>query len=289
MAFTPDEEIGRGTDHFDLKAFGADFAYTVDGGKLGELEYENFNAAGAVLTVFGVNTHPGDAKNKMRNAAFSTASSSTPCCRPLKHPRTPRATRAFTICSISKGARKKPSCTTSSATTTKTKFEARKAYLRRAADYLNEKYGAGTFDLELKDSYYNMKEIIEQHMDVVEAGQHAMRECGVEPKVRRRSAAARTARCSRGRVFPAPTCRRAATITTAGSSLRRFRKWTKWPKCSLRSSKNSEARKEAATLESQTGISLPRHEAGVSRLYGRLEPECGGNHPVWVPASGSEL
>lgn len=180
VAFTPDEEIGRGTDHFDLKAFGADIAYTVDGGKLGELEYENFNAAGAVLTVSGVNTHPGDAKNKMRNAILYGIEFNS-MLPPAETPAHTEGYEGFYHLLHFEGCEEKATLHYIVRDHNKTKFEARKAYLQHTADYLNEKYGAGTFDLKLKDSYYNMKEIIEKHMDVVKRAENAMRECGVEP------------------------------------------------------------------------------------------------------------
>ncbi len=181
VAFTPDEEIGRGTDHFDLKAFGADFAYTADGGKLGDLEYENFNAAAATLTVRGVATHPGDAKNKMRNAVLCAIEFNS-MLPPAETPAHTEGREGFYHLLRFEGCEEKAELRYIVRDHDKGKFEARKAYLRRAADYLNEKYGAGTFELRLKDSYYNMKEIIERHMDVVERAERAMRECGVEPK-----------------------------------------------------------------------------------------------------------
>ena len=181
VAFTPDEEIGRGTDHFDLRAFGADIAYTVDGGKLGEPEYENFNAADAVLTVSGVNTHPGDAKNKMRNVVLYGIEFNS-MLPPAETPAHTEGYEGFYHLLHFEGCEEKATLHYIVRDHNKTKFEARKAYLRHVTDYLNEKYGAGTFDLKLKDSYYNMKEIIEKHMGVVKRAENAMRECGVEPK-----------------------------------------------------------------------------------------------------------
>ena len=180
VAFTPDEEIGRGTDHFDLTGFGADFAYTVDGGKLGELEYENFNAAAAVLTVHGVGTHPGDAKNKMRNAAVLGMEfhAMLPAAETPEHT---EGREGFYHLARFEGREETAELRYIVRDHDRAKFEARKAYLRRAADYLNGKYGAGTFELVLKDSYYNMKAIIDRHMDVVHRAEKAMRSCGVEP------------------------------------------------------------------------------------------------------------
>jgi tripeptide aminopeptidase len=181
VAFTPDEEIGRGSDRFDLKGFGADFAYTVDGGKLGELEYENFNAAAATLTVNGVGTHPGDAKNKMRNAVLYGIEFNS-MLPPAETPAHTEGYEGFYHLLHFEGCEEKAVLRYIVRDHDRENFEARKAYLQRAADYLNEKYGEGTFELALKDSYYNMKSVIEQHMDVVERAERAMRECGVEPK-----------------------------------------------------------------------------------------------------------
>ena len=180
VAITPDEEIGRGTDHFDLKSFGADFAYTVDGGRLGELEYENFNAASAVLTVRGVATHPGDAKNRMRNAALLGIEFNS-MLPPAETPEHTEGYEGFYHLLHLEGCEEKAELRYIVRDHDRTQFEARKAFLRRAADYLNEKYGAGTFELTLKDQYYNMKSVIEPHMEIVERAQRAMRECGVEP------------------------------------------------------------------------------------------------------------
>ena len=181
VAFTPDEEIGRGTDHFDLKAFGADFAYTVDGGRLGELEYENFNAASAVLTVRGAATHPGDAKNKMRNAVLLGIEFNA-MLPPAETPEHTEGYEGFYHLLHFEGCEEKAELHYIVRDHDKRKFEARKAYLRRTADYLNEKYGAGAFELKLKDQYYNMKSVMEQHMEIVKRAERAMRECGVEPQ-----------------------------------------------------------------------------------------------------------
>ena len=181
VAFTPDEEIGRGTDHFDLKAFGADFAYTVDGGRLGELEYENFNAASAVLTVRGAATHPGDAKNKMRNAVLLGIEFNA-MLPPTETPEHTEGYEGFYHLLHFEGCEEKAELHYIVRDHDQRKFEARKAYLRRTADYLNEKYGSGTFELKQKDQYYNMKSVMEQHMEIVERAERAMRKCGVEPQ-----------------------------------------------------------------------------------------------------------
>ena len=180
VAFTPDEEIGSGADHFDVKGFGANFAYTVDGGTVGELEYENFNAAGAVVSVHGVSVHPGDAKNRMRSAAeFAMEFHSM-----LPAAETPEHTEGYEgfyhLTRIS-GDVEQAELRYIIRDHDRAKFESRKKTILRITDYLNEKYGEGTFELSLSDSYYNMKEKIEEHPEVVERAEQAMREAGVEP------------------------------------------------------------------------------------------------------------
>jgi tripeptide aminopeptidase len=181
VAITPDEEIGRGTDHFDLEEFGADFAYTVDGGKLGQLEYENFNAASAVLTVHGIATHPGDAKNKMKNAVLLGIEFNA-LLPPAETPEHTEGYEGFFHLLRFEGSEERAELHYIVRDHDRQNFEARKAALRRAADYLNDKYGAGTFELQLKDQYFNMKPVISRHMEVVERAERAMRACGVEPK-----------------------------------------------------------------------------------------------------------
>ncbi|QAT50602.1 peptidase T [Caproiciproducens sp. NJN-50] len=181
VAFTPDEEIGRGADRFDVKGFGADFAYTVDGGTVGELEYENFNAAGAVVTVHGVSVHPGDAKNRLRSAAqFAMEFHSM-----LPEAETPEHTEGregFYHLTRIAGDAEHAELRYIIRDHDRAKFEARKETVRKIADYLNEKYGAGTFELSLSDSYYNMKEKIEEHPEIVARAEQAMREAGMEPR-----------------------------------------------------------------------------------------------------------
>ncbi len=182
VGFTPDEEIGRGADHFDLSRFGADFAYTVDGGELGEIEYENFNAASATVTVHGVNIHPGSAKNRMKNAILLANEwiSMMPAAETPAH--TEGYEGFYHICDLNG--------TESSATISmiirdhdKAAFEGRKAFLKNLAAYLNGVWGDGSFDLEIKDSYYNMREKILPHMELIENAKAAMHACGVEPCV----------------------------------------------------------------------------------------------------------
>ena len=181
VAFTPDEEVGRGADRFDVEGFGAAVAYTVDGGELGELEYENFNAANAGIFIHGVNIHPGEAKNKMKNAlliALEYASLLPPAETPAHtegyegfyhlHDMSGNETEAELHCLIRDHDR--------------ARFEGRKAFLAQAADFLNQKYGAGTVEVAVKDSYYNMKEQIEPHMYLIHRARAAMEAAGVTPR-----------------------------------------------------------------------------------------------------------
>lgn len=181
VAFTPDEEVGRGTEHFDVKGFGADFAYTVDGGTLGEFEYENFNAAGAVVTVHGVSVHPGDAKNRMRNAAqFAMEFHSM-----LPSAETPEHTEGYEgfyhLTRIS-GSAEQAELRYIIRDHDRAKFEARKEFFGSVAAYLNQKYGTGTFEVFLSDSYYNMKEKIEEHPEIIKRAELAMKNAGVTPR-----------------------------------------------------------------------------------------------------------
>lgn len=180
IGFTPDEEIGAGADHFDVEKFNVDFAYTVDGGKLGELEYENFNAAGAKVIVNGVNIHPGEAKNKMRNAILMAMEFNNM----LPANEIPACTEGYEgfqhISSIS-GNEEETVLEYIIRDHDKEKFNERKELFEKIAAYLNDRYGAGTFELSIKDSYYNMKEKIVNHMEIVVRAEEAMKKVGVEP------------------------------------------------------------------------------------------------------------
>ena len=182
VAFTPDEEIGRGADRFDVAGFGADFAYTVDGGVLEEFSYENFNAASALVTVHGVSTHPGDAKDKMKNAALLGMQFHS-LLPPDEAPEHTEGREGFYFLEHIEGGTEKAVLRYIIRDHDKEKFEARKSYLRQAAAYLNGKYGKGTFDLSLKDSYYNMRPVVEKNPEIVARAERAMRRAGVEPNV----------------------------------------------------------------------------------------------------------
>lgn len=183
IGFTPDEEIGRGVDYFDVPAFGAQFAYTVDGGFEGELEYENFNAASAKITVQGRNIHPGYAKDKMVNAILLTheIDSMLPAWERPEH--TEGYDGFFHLVS-SNGTVESASVEYIIRDHFRERFEAKKAFLQSVADYLNKKYGDGTVTLVLKDQYYNMREMVEPHPEVIEKARQAMVVAGVTPVVR---------------------------------------------------------------------------------------------------------
>lgn len=182
VGFTPDEEIGRGADFFDVPKFGADYAYTVDGGALGEIEYENFNAASAKITVHGVSIHPGSAKDKMKNAS-RIACEFNGMLPEDEIPEKTEGYEGFHHLISMKGETELATLSYIIRDHDKAKFEAKKAKFVEIAEKINEKYGDGTLELVLKDSYYNMKEKIEEHMYVVDRAKEAMRDVGVEPKV----------------------------------------------------------------------------------------------------------
>ena len=182
IAFTPDEEIGAGGDHFDVAAFGADYAYTVDGGALGELEYENFNAASGRVTLNGVSIHPGSAKGKMKNACLMAMEFNALLPAEEIPARTEGYEGFFHLCDM-KGQVEQAVLDYIIRDHDRKKFEARKAAFLAAAEQLNAKYGPGTAQAAVKDSYYNMKEQILPHMEIVDRAKAAMEKNGVTPKV----------------------------------------------------------------------------------------------------------
>ena len=182
IGFTPDEEVGAGADYFDVKLFGADYAYTVDGGKLGELEYENFNAAGATVTFHGRSVHPGDAKNKMVNALL-LAMEFQNMLPVFENPMYTEKYEGFYHLDQLSGSVEKAQSEYIIRDHDKDKFERKKETFLRIGAYLNEKYGKDTVQIDMKDSYYNMREIIEQHMQLIENAKAAMEETGVNPIV----------------------------------------------------------------------------------------------------------
>ena len=180
IAFTPDEEVGGGMDHFDVGRFGADYAYTVDGGALGELEYENFNAAKAVIHVTGRSVHPGDAKDKMKNAAVMAMEFHSELPKQACPERTSGYEGFFHLTGM-EGEVEHAKLSYIIRDHDMEKFEEKKAVMTAAADFINRKYGAGTLELTLKDSYYNMKKCIEPCMYVVERAKKAMAAAGMNP------------------------------------------------------------------------------------------------------------
>ena len=180
IGFTPDEEIGRGADLFDVPGFGADYAYTVDGGALGELEYENFNAASCKVTVNGVNIHPGSAKNQMKNALLMAIEWNS-MLPPAETPAHTEGYEGFYHLMHMQGDEEKTTLAYIIRDHDAAKFDERKATVQRITDYLNRKYGTGTFVCEVKDSYRNMKEMLEPCMHIVDKAEAAFRACGVEP------------------------------------------------------------------------------------------------------------
>lgn len=180
IAFTPDEEIGRGADRFNVESFGADYAYTVDGGMLGEIEFENFNAASAKVHIKGENIHPGEAKNKMKNASL-LAMEFNSMLPPAEIPaHTEGYEGFFHLCGMS-GDEENAYLDYIVRDHNMDKFLERKAMLEHITAYLNTKYGAGTVNLDMKDSYYNMREKLEADLYIVDRAVEAMKENGVEP------------------------------------------------------------------------------------------------------------
>ena len=181
IAFTPDEEIGRGADLFNVKDFGADYAYTVDGGAVGELEYENFNAAGAKVDFFGRNIHPGSAKDKMVNAQ-NIAMEFHAMLPSQQRPEHTEGYEGFFHLTDMSGSVEQATLRYIIRDHDMEKFQQKKALMESAADYINAKYGQGTAQLTLKDSYYNMREKIEPCMYIVERAEKAMTAVGMTPK-----------------------------------------------------------------------------------------------------------
>ncbi len=182
IAFNPDEEIGMGAHHFDVDKFGCEWAYTMDGGDLGELEYENFNAASAKVNIKGVSVHPGYAKGKMVNAARLAAEFASM----LPADETPETTDGYQGFYHLTGMNANIEGATLSYIIRdhdRKKFEDRKDFIEDCARKMNEKYGEGTCVAEVKDQYYNMKEKIDPNMHVIDIVLKAMQECGVPPRV----------------------------------------------------------------------------------------------------------
>ena len=183
IGFTPDEEIGRGVDFFDVKAFGADFAYTMDGGYEGELEYENFNAASAKIAIQGRNVHPGYAKNKMINA-IEVACELNSLVPAVQRPQFTEGYEGFYHCVGFNGTVENATISYIIRDHDAELFEQKKRWMYDIVGMLNNKYGQGVLTLTLKDQYYNMRKMVEPHPQVIDNALAAMREADVEPIVR---------------------------------------------------------------------------------------------------------
>ena len=183
IGFTPDEEIGRGVDYFDVAAFGADFAYTMDGSAEGELEYENFNAASAVVEVQGRNVHPGYAKNKMINA-IQVACELNSLIPAVERPEHTEGYEGFYHCVGFSGTVENAKISYIIRDHCSEKFEQKKVYMWSCVDLLKKKYGEEDLTLTLKDQYYNMRKMVEPHPQVIAKAEEAMRMADVEPKIK---------------------------------------------------------------------------------------------------------
>lgn len=182
VGFTPDEEVGRGVDFFDVKKFGADFAYTMDGGGIGELEYENFNAASAKVEIQGRNIHPGYAKNKMKNALLMATEFNS--LLPVnERPEFTQDYEGFYHLVKMEGSVENAFIQYIIRDHDKAKFEQKKKFFETCVDFMNNRFGKGSFTLELKDQYYNMREMVEPVYHVVATAQEAMEQLGIIPKV----------------------------------------------------------------------------------------------------------
>lgn len=180
IGFTPDEEIGRGADLFDVEGFGADFAYTADGGAIHEVEFENFNAASARVTVHGRNIHPGGAKGRMKNAARIAMEFNAMLPEAEKPEYTEGYEGFYHLCGV-QGDEENAQMFYILRDHDGDKLEAKKACVLRIRDFLNAKYGENTVEVMVKDSYRNMREVIEQHMYIIERAEKAMKEIGITP------------------------------------------------------------------------------------------------------------
>ena len=183
IAFNPDEEIGMGAHHFDVEKFGCDWAYTMDGGDVGELEFENFNAAGAKIFIKGVSVHPGYAKDKMVNANV-LATEFAQLLPAEERPETTEGYQGFYHLLGIESNVEQAKLSYIIRDHDRERFEDRKRFVQKCAEQMNDTYGEGTVIAEVKDQYYNMKEKIDPQMHVIDLVLHAMQDCGVAPKVK---------------------------------------------------------------------------------------------------------
>ena len=183
IGFTPDEEIGKGTDHFDVKKFGADYAFTLDGGEIGELEFENFNAAGAKIKIHGRSVHPGSAKNKMINAMLvaNQLIGMLPADQRPEH--TEKYEGFFHLTQLT-GNVENAELQYIIRDHDAVKFEEKKKLLNEIVGHINFQYGKKLVEIEIRDQYYNMRQMIDPVMHIVEIAKQAMLKAGVEPKIK---------------------------------------------------------------------------------------------------------
>ena len=181
IGFTPDEEIGRGADRFNIKNFAADYAYTADGGAIGEIEYENFNAAGAKAVFRGLNIHPGSAKGKMVNSQY-IAMEFQSLLPAAQKPEYTEGYEGFIHLTDMEGQVEQSTLRYIIRDHDMARFEEKKAVMTAAAEFINHKYGAGTVELTIRDSYFNMKKCIEPCMHIVEKAKKAMADAGMSPE-----------------------------------------------------------------------------------------------------------
>lgn len=182
IAFTPDEEVGKGTDCFDIPGFGADIAYTVDGGKLGELEYENFNAASGKVHIHGANIHPGSAKGKMKNSLLIGMEFQS-LLPTFENPMFTEGYEGFYHLNDMRGDVENTHLNYIIRDHDSEKFAEKKDFFLKTAGFLNEKYGDNTVIAEVKDNYYNMREKIEPHIYLIDLAKEAMEELSITPKI----------------------------------------------------------------------------------------------------------
>ena len=183
IAFNPDEEIGMGAHYFDVEKFGCDWAYTMDGGDVGELEFENFNAASAKVHIKGISVHPGYAKGKMVNAN-ALAAKFAEMLPETERPETTEGYQGFYHLLGIESNVERAKLSYIIRDHDRDRFEDRKRFVLRCTEQMNEAFGEGTVTVELKDQYYNMKEKIDPQMHVIDVVLHAMQDCGVAPKVK---------------------------------------------------------------------------------------------------------
>lgn len=180
VGFTPDEEVGQGVDHFDVDKFGADFAYTLDGGEVGELQFENFNAASAILNIHGRNVHPGKAKGKMLNALL-VGIEFNEMLPVFERPEFTENYEGFNHLFLINGTVEEATFEYIIRDHDIKKFEEKKTLMNKAAGFINDKYGKGTAELIIKDQYFNMKEKVEPHPEIMAVAKKAIEALGITP------------------------------------------------------------------------------------------------------------